>query len=30
MKVLALTEEQVNGLEEAINAAEDPLEGARR
>jgi hypothetical protein len=30
MKALALTEEQVDGLEEAINAAGDPLEGARQ
>ena len=30
MKVLALTEEQVHGLEEAIDAAKDPLEGDRR
>jgi hypothetical protein len=30
MKALALTEEQVDRLEEAINAAGDPLEGTRQ
>jgi glycine betaine/proline transport system substrate-binding protein len=30
MEALALTEEQINGLEYAINKAEDPLAGARR
>jgi glycine betaine/proline transport system substrate-binding protein len=29
MATMSLTEEQINDLENAINTAEDPLEGAR-
>jgi ABC-type proline/glycine betaine transport system substrate-binding protein len=30
MDALSLTEEQINGLEQAINEEDDPLAGARR